>query len=336
MKWLFKQISPCCARGTFNKLYYNHPSFDAEEKFDGDRRIGQFCIEGGFPCVRFTGRRVSDKDGLLVEKTTNVPHLSGLFDGTGDDPPEMCAPPATLEGTVLDGEMVCPWDGARSKDVTSIMGSAPAKAIAKQRKVGWLRWTVFDCLYFKGEDIRNLPLVKRREYLARVLDEWNNSNVVQAKVVKQDIEQFLHEVWERKGEGVILKDNGRPYGEQTTWIKVKKEFTVDCVVMGYEPPKQFSEKVDGTTSVTKYWEQGLIGAITVGQYKNGTLTECGSISGMTDAMRAEFTKNGKKYIGAVVEVEANEREEDTGRFRHPRFVQIRDNKDAKDCLWGLK
>ena len=323
MHWKFKQINPCLARGKFDRLYYNHPSYDAEEKFDGDRRIGQFCNDLGGR-VRLTGRRTSVKDGLLVEKTENVPHIA------------LQGFPGALVGTVLDGEMVCPWEGARSKDVTSIMGSAPAKAIAKQKEKGWMRWVVFDCLYFKGEDIQHLSLVKRREYLSKAIDEWKNQHVVQAKVVTKNIEQFLHEVWERQGEGILLKDNGRPYGEQSSWVKVKKEFTVDCVVMGYEPPKQFSEKSDGVVSTTKFWEHGLIGAVTVGQYKKGVLTECGSISGMTDSMREELTKHGKKYIGRVVEVEANEREADTGRFRHPRWIQIRNNKNAKDCLWGQK
>jgi hypothetical protein len=97
----FQQIHPPRAGGKFREELLADPEWWAEEKFDGDRRICQFLPEA----ARFTGRVVSKKDGLLVEKTGNLPHLA-------------MARPA-LVGTVLDGEIVCADPRARSRDVTS-------------------------------------------------------------------------------------------------------------------------------------------------------------------------------------------------------------------------
>lgn len=338
-KYEFQQLHPCLARGTKDPeeiLKGKWSGWSAEEKFDGDRRIGQFVEVLGNPMVRFTGRRVSDKDGLLVEKTANVPHLSGIT-ALATVPPEFFTeakpPPKSLMGTVLDGEFVCSWQGARSKDVTSIMGSLPEKAIAKQRERGFIYWMVFDCLFFKGEDIRKSPLLTRRDALNEAVHEWHNKHVIPVmSYMGSDMEEFLQRVWKRGGEGIILKENYKPYGDEKSWVKVKKVFTEDVVIMGYDDAKEVSEKVSGEVSATKYAKLGWIGAVRFGQYKAGKLTYCGSCSGMTDALRKELSENGKKHLGRVVEIMANEREP-TGAFRHPRWIGWRDDKNPKDCQW---
>jgi ATP dependent DNA ligase domain len=177
--WKFKQIEPQPARGKLVESMWDDPQWIAEEKYDGDRRIAQFC--GGR--VRFTGRRKSVKDGLFVEKTDNVPHLSSQSHGkrcesfhTGSGGVLPTKPPATLEGTVLDGEMIFNGtvEGGASKLVTSIMGSLPDEAIAKQIERGWLRYVVFDCLYWKGESIMDRPLEERQRYAACAVRTWDN------------------------------------------------------------------------------------------------------------------------------------------------------------------
>lgn len=373
-----KQFPPPGARGKFTPDLYTKPGWMAEEKLDGDRRIAQFCYEPATDRVRvrFTGRRVSDVDGLLVEKTDNVPHLNGSASGTVLSPV-----PLSLQGTVLDGEMTCPWPGARSKDVTSIMGSKPDKAVAKQMERGWLQYVVFDCLFYKGEDIRHLSLHERKSYVSLVVQEWNNPHVVRVASTYVDREDFCLGIWKNGGEGIILKDLSSKYGDEKAWVKVKKEDTHDVVIIGYDAPEAVTEKVetykdaDGVrrkrvleVSESRLAKNGWIGAIRFGQYKRVTegdnlvdayeqakkngdmfavyeqdgdenahyvLTYCGSMSGMDDALRKEISENKERFLGRVVEVLANEREE-TGKFRHPRFVQLRDDKPAKQCIWGNK
>lgn len=352
--WTFRQIMPPGARGAFQPWMYAKDGWIAEEKLDGDRRIAQFCPDK----VRFTGRRISEVNGLLVEKTDCLPHLSPAV--------------SELEGTVLDGEMTVPWQGGRSRDVTSIIGSKPELAIAKQKDRGWLRYVVFDCLFYKGQDLRQQPLSVRREVLARVLKEWNNEHVVMVPSALHDREQFLMGIWESRGEGVILKDLGSKYGNEKAWVKVKREFTEDVVVIGYDAPEEMTEKIETVVedgmkkrkvlevSRSRLAEAGWIGAIRFGQFlkvptdyvidtkvgdmevpvvwlKDGKLIlrYCGSCSGMDDAMRKEFSENKEKYIGTVVEILANEREP-SGKFRHPRMVGLRPDKNAQDCIVGQR
>lgn len=380
--WTFKQIAPPGARGKFTPDLYTDQNFYAEEKVDGDRRIAQFCNtpeSWASPVeVRFTGRRVSDIDGLLVEKTECLPHLNGRQDPRVEATVQHQAP-GSLIGTVLDGEMIVDKPGARSKDVTSIIGSKPDLAIQKQQERGWLVYVVFDCLFYQGEDLRKMPLVRRRRYLRKAIDEWNNPYVrmVENTTLRgQTPEEMVLDIWKRGGEGIILKDLGSEYGDEKAWVKVKKEFTEDVVIIGYDDPEKETEKTESYTdengvkkkrvlevSESRLAKNGWIGAVRFGQYvrvglvaipneveprvedgfvlrrdRDGCLWEltyCGSCSGMDDAVRAELSENKVRNLGRVVEILANEREP-TGKFRHPRMVQFRDNKNASDCIWGQK
>jgi ATP-dependent DNA ligase len=327
-RWVFKQIEPQPARGKFTEDMWESDAWVAEEKYDGDRRIAQFCRTA----IRFTGRRKSVEDGLYVEKTDNVPHLSKLDWGA-----------AELEGTVLDGEMIVdpnvPGDGGMSKYVTSIMGSLPAEAIRKQTERGWLRYAVFDCLYCGGKDVRGEDLLRRRSYAEQAVKAWGNQYAFMAPAY-HDKRAALKHVMAAGGEGVILKHVAHRYGEKNRWVKVKREATADVVIMGYKAAKEVSTKKSGEESMTKYAKAGVIGALVVGQHKLTPrsyvalweLTEVATVSGMTDDERRDFTLRGKEYIGMVVEIKHNGREP-TGRFRHPRFVQFRHDKTAESCIY---
>jgi ATP-dependent DNA ligase len=372
-KYKFRQIEPQPARGTLREEMWDSPEWIAEEKYDGDRRIAQFCGK----VVRFTGRRKSVKDGLFVEKTDNVPHLSATMftNSSGRFVPldslhqgakgqiNIVRPPAALEGTVLDGEMICVSPAefppgsmtaeGKSKYVTSIMGSLPEEAIRKQIERGWLRYVVFDILFHKGKDLRGLPLYERQEYVAEALEEWGNPFVsASVSVGGKGKREFYEKVVKAGGEGVILKRKDHIYSDKQGWVKVKAQATADVVIMGFVPAKEMSKKVNGEVSMTKYAKLGLIGAIQCGQYEvplnekgqvmrvilepgrlaRTGLVEVATVSGMDDLLREEMTKNPKRFIGKVAEITHNG-QEPTGRFRHPRFSRARDDKQATDCIY---
>lgn len=369
----FRQLQPTPARGKFKEEMLRDPQWVAEEKLDGDRRIGQFVLHHPtIPIVRFTGRRVSDVDGLMVEKTDRVPHLSGFPQdglvtiGGKIIPIPLAQVPIELLGTVLDGEFVV--KNGRSKDVTSIIGSLPDRAVMLQSIGGWIEWRVFDCLWFKGTDIRDKPLEYRRKCLLSALLTWGNPYAVAVPQVKgKRKETLFSEIVAAHGEGVILKHTQSAYHEEKLWVKMKKELTEDVVILGYDDPEKESTKVSGKTSATKFHQKGWIGAIRVGQYKelnendpehmtiwreaqkigNASpffithpkskkkmiLVYCGSVSGMNDMLREELSNNKSTYVGRTIEILANEREP-TGKFRHPRFLRFRNDKNSWQCLWG--
>lgn len=320
---IFRQIPAQDARGVFKEKMLDDLEYIGEEKFDGDRRISQFCEDGR---IRFTGRNPG-VDGLFVEKTENLPHLNWN-------------PYQELYGTVLDGEIVTPESyqipigEPRSKYVTSIMGSDPEEAIRKQKERGFLQYKVFDCLFYAGEDIRDRPLFERKIYVAKAVEIWNNPQAKATRIWKnkRDLIQVMRA--ERK-EGAIIKWLGARYYEKKHWSKIKFSWTADTVIMGFDPPEQYSTKSDGTYSETKFHLNGWIGAIRCGQYVNGTLTYCASVSGMSDSLRAEISSGSQyDYIGKVLRIKHYGREP-TGFFRSPQFGDFRTDKDPTACIQDL-
>jgi ATP-dependent DNA ligase len=338
MAWRFREFVPQKARGRLVESIWSDPMWIAEEKYDGERRIAQFCGK----VVRFTGTP-SRVTGKPVEKTEQVPQLSGWFDKkAGGVPLPDSVPPASLDGTVLDGELIMPEDvkvdGGGSKYVTAISNSSPEEAVRKQMERGWLRYVVFDCLFYKGKDVRELRLDERRCLVAKAMDAWVNPFTLYSIADFNDAKRaWLDDILAGGGEGVILKRRDHKYGDERGWVKVKGEWTADVVIMGFEDAKETSRKVNGEVSMTKYAAAGLIGAIRCGQkrppqHANEGFIEIATVSGMTDELRKDFTNDPKAYIGRVIEIKHNGREP-TGRFRHPRFKRFRSDKRPEDCVY---
>lgn len=317
MTWKFKQIKPQKARGKFLESMWTDPAWSAENKYDGDRRIAQFC---GLH-VRFTGTRESVGGTGFVEKTDNLPHLAHAG---------WASVLRALEGTVLDGEIVAPFakdlPGGESKYVTAIMGSLPERAIALQKQHGWLEYMVFDCLWSCGQDVRGETLSARRIYANSALREWDNkyAKLVPSYAAATDKSR----AWESAKEGLVFKHQDHLYGNEKLWVKLKKEGTADVVVDGFKPGK-------GKNA-------GKVGAIYIAQYRKMSLRpgarnvvglwRCGSVRGFSDALMNDATAHPKKYLGRVMRIRHNGREP-TGAFRHPRFDSWRGDKSAKDCVY---
>jgi ATP-dependent DNA ligase len=170
-------------------------------------------------------------------------------------------------------------------------------------------------------------------------------------------------------EGLILKNIYSRYEQKRSksFIKMKAHRMYDVVIMGYEEPTMLydgktlretgvwgfwadaedeSQIVTGDMSgedaeeqglipVTKFYARDWIGAIKFGVWKNGKLVEVGQTSGLDDALRDEISKNRDKYIGRVIEVEAQHIiNKETGSLQHPRFVQFRDDKNSEKCTFN--
>lgn len=313
MTWEFKQIKPQKARGKFLESMWTDSTWSAENKYDGDRRIAQFVGTR----VRFTGTRESVDGTGFVEKTDNLSQLAGkgymTFKGG-------------LDGTVLDGEIVAPFakdlPGGESKYVTAIMGSLPERATALQKQHGWLEYMVFDCLWFRGADLRDHNLAWRRESANKAVVLWGNKYAKIVHAYTKETEK--RRAWESAKEGLVFKHGDHLYGNEKLWVKLKKEATADVVVMGFEPGKG------------KY--KGQVGAIVFGQWHTqnsdgrSMLERFGACSGFDDALRLQMGTKPHYFKGRVMRIRHNGREP-TGAFRHPRFDSWRDDKSHKDCVY---
>jgi hypothetical protein len=89
-----------------------------------------------------------------------------------------------------------------------------------------LAYFVFDLLWLEGEDLRRLPLEKRRDRLARVLAESpKDSCIGLSSAVPGEPRDILRIACSSGLEGIVAKEKGSPYlgGRVTTWLKIKCE-----------------------------------------------------------------------------------------------------------------
>lgn len=336
-----KDIKPMKAaratQATIEKLMVD-PDWVAETKYNGWRYEFSF----GEDKVSVTSRRNSVKTGEKSEKGECIPHLS--------------KPVRSMIGTVLDGEIVTKAEDCNSTHIASVMGASPDKALAYQEEHGYYHFKCYDILAYKGKDIQNLPMFMRATYRKRAIADWNNSYAHFVTSTK-DKEGLLHHAWEKGLEGIVLKNLKAVYVQDSrdpeTWVKVKKKNKdpYDVVICGYEDPDRWTYRKhpDNTSEggpvmlkgkdgfwyrcENRNYQNGWIKSIKYGCYKKGKLVEIGTVSGMSDEVRGLLSKNGKKYIGTVIEVDGQEIYKDA--IIHPRFKAFKhaEEKDPTDCTY---
>ena len=132
-----------------------------EEKFDGTRALVYFLSQSdvkgnelGF--CRVFSRRISKKTNFYVENTDSLPQIREL------DRPD-------LAGTIIDGEMFI--DGLPFKEVSSTLNCLWDKAVDRQIEKGFISLHAFDIIFYKGIDLRKLPLERRKVYLHLAVEE---------------------------------------------------------------------------------------------------------------------------------------------------------------------
>jgi hypothetical protein len=242
----------------------------AELKYDGHR--GLLYIGDNYN--RAFSRRVSKQTGWYTENSDQIPHIRDLM------LPE-------FSGTVIDGEFDY---GTTSMGAQSVMGAKPENAIQFQFENGWIQYNVFDILYYKGVNVQQMPLWKRKYYLYLVVDAFTrlyaNCNINYAKMymkpmvhedfferliqynvsakIRDRIEEHISicdsygdkfaEVIAEGKEGLMVKDLDMPYEQKRSksFIKLKGMETWDCFMLGVTLP---TKVYDGKEIETwQYWE----------------------------------------------------------------------------------
>lgn len=306
---LLEQIYPAGAENNPGYLakITDFDEWGCEEKFDGERLVLTFEKD----CVRATTRRQSVKTGLLNEKSNNVPHLRNAII-------------ADLEGTVIDGEIIATVQHRTLGLTQSIMNSLPEKSVALQRNYGWVKYKAFDCLKYKGEDIRGRKEEDRRVFLStvigRILERYPDLTGYIEKAEKypaKNYQEIFKRITDAGGEGCILKKKSATYGATHAWLKVKREETFDAFVTGYE-------KGNGKYSDT-------VGYLRCSVYDDeGNEVEICRVAPGDDKTRNSIYKNFESYKGRVVELKAQEVTK-FNRLRHPRIVRWREDIGQADC-----
>ena len=302
------------------------------------------------------GRTVSKVTGLLTEKSANVPHIIEAFHDIPNN-------------TVILGEIYYP--GKTSKDVTSIMGCLPQKAIERQNSTyGRIHYYIYDCLYFNNCSLLDVDNWTRY----RVLQEVWKKCIVPGSVipwcveladaVETDIYASVGAALAAGEEGMVVKKKSalyEPGKRPQTMLKAKQMDFIDAVVIGFKEPTveytgkeietwqywmtekgdnlpigfHYGEGDDNTIyiPITKHAYFGWKNAIEIGAYdEEGNIHSIGTIaSGLTDDLRAAFAETPEVYLNKVVEIQCMMKDNKEKTLRHGFFVKFREDKNPKDC-----
>jgi len=197
------EIKPMLA--TVVKEPFDHPDWIFEVKWDGYRAVAE---------VREHGVSLYSRNGISLAK--KFPPVMDALRKFGFD-------------AVLDGEIVVVDDQGRPdfQALQHYQGSGS----------GHLLYYVFDLLYFQGHDLTNLPLLRRKKLLKKILP--SSPKIRFSDHVEKEGGLFYKVSKEKGLEGVVAKHSQSAYeiGKRSRqWLKVKTRLTQEGVIAGFTEP----------------------------------------------------------------------------------------------------
>ncbi len=240
---------------------------------------------------------------------------------------------------LLDGEIVAEDERGRPsfQRLQARMGLSKPRDIEAARAQVPVRAMFFDCLGLLGHDLRGLPLVERKELLARVAPPLGS--VQRSDHLIGHGEAFFAAAAEMGLEGIVGKRLGGKYAGRRSpdWVKVKCDRRQEFVIGGYTNPKG-SRSGFGALHVGLY-EAGRLKYVTkVGTGFDGAVIES-IMKALAPLARATSpfavgTPTGKGHHWVeprlVCEVRFTEWTRDGG-LRHPTFLGLRGDKRPEEC-----
>ncbi len=230
---------------------------------------------------------------------------------------------------ILDGEVVAYDEQGRPNfQLLQQIGDNPSTALVYQ---------VFDLLWLNGHSTEDLPLIQRKELLKEALTE--TGSITYCDHIPEKGIEFFAQMKKMQLEGMIAKRADSTYSENhrtADWLKIKFSNTDEVIICGFTEPR-------GT-------REGF-GALILGKYIDSQLTYCGHTgTGFNNNSLKELYKRFQKLIvksspfetvpktnmpvtwvkpELVCEIKFSEITRD-GIFRHPVFMQIREDKSPED------
>jgi bifunctional non-homologous end joining protein LigD len=278
-----------------------------EYKYDGYRLL---LSVGDAVATAFTrhGKDWSDKFKALVKAAAKLP-----------------------AGCLIDGEAVAIDD--KGKPSFQLLQST-----LKDQKGANLVFYAFDLLVDRGEDIKRLPNIVRKDRLASLLAGVNPPILYGDHVIGRG-EDLFREVCKQGGEGIVAKKSGAAYkGTRTrNWLKIKCIERQEFVIVGWTT----SDKRKGFRSL-------LLAAKEKGKLtyvgKVGTGFNAKLIEELMERMKplavekAPVTvprpdRKGAHFIQPKLVAETAFSEfTNEGILRHPSFIGLREDKPASEVV----
>lgn len=291
--------------------------------------------------VHLYSRTVSKKTGYYSDNIDKVPHIK---DWAMNELPN---------GTCIIGEVYYP--NGTSKNVTSVLGALPEKAIERQKgEYGKIHFYMHDILAYSGEDyvMNNMTYDYRYSNLCEHID-IATPLIPELEVARcydnayLDLDKVTIDKLAAGEEGMVFRVENGLYApgkrQPKVMFKIKQaQNDIDFVITEVLPPEYLYTGKESETwgykdkegnLITKAAYYGWAGALRLGAYDNaGNLVSVGRVSsGLTDNLKADLAANPNKYIGTVVEVNCMSLDKENKTFRHPYLSRLRPDKPAQDC-----
>ena len=269
--------------------------------------------------------------------------------------PELVQAIQTLpdQRVVVDGEIVILTADGLGLDFDALLQRIhPAQTrVVRLSKETPASFIAFDLLAHDGEDFRNEPLAARREALDRVMEESAAPLYLSPSTTERETAVGWLDTYVVQGlDGVVAKRLAAKYrsGEREM-LKVKRERTADCVVVGFRWAKDLRGKAVGslllglyqpdgelhqvgfTSGFTKEARRDLVGFLE--PYREGTSAEpprgIAMVSRWAQGKDLSYERLRPELVCEVAFDQV------TGhRIRHgSRFVRWRPDKPARQCTW---
>jgi bifunctional non-homologous end joining protein LigD len=180
-----------------------------EIKFDGYRMLAR--VEGGeIQLVTRNGNDWSSRLPALVEAMREMDLPDGWY----------------------DGEIIMPGDDVPA-DFQALQSAFDTT------RTGQIVYYLFDLPYCAGHDLRDVPLVERRQVLQRIVERKPHDNVRFSAVFDVPPRDMLESACRLGLEGVIAKRRDSAYvcRRSSDWIKLKCKLRQEFVIGGWTDPK---------------------------------------------------------------------------------------------------
>lgn len=239
-----------------------------------------------------------------------------------------------LPNAIFDGELV-----AFRGNKTSFAHLQSRMQEHNQKRPVKIFLYIFDILYFENYSLAKLHLRQRKNILKKAMEWQDPIRFTPHRNHKGT--NYLKEACEKDWEGLIAKnaDSDYVFSRSKNWLKFKCSYQQELVIGGFTEPQG---------------ERKGFGALLVGFYKDGKLQYAGKVgTGFDNAFLEKWrnlfdkiitkespfsnyndSKAGTnywikpKYVGQFGFTEWTK----TNKLRHPRFLGMRTDKDAKDVI----
>ncbi|WP_333783850.1 RNA ligase family protein [Clostridium sp.] len=294
---------------------------ETQEAFDSPDYIYELKLDGE-RCIAYLDKDMTElRNKRNIKMLVKVPELSTMHK-------------QVKHRCILDGELIVIKDGVPDFyeiKRRSLMSNTFKIQLASSKLPA--SFTAFDILYYEDHSVTDLPLMKRKKLLEKVINE--NERIAISRYIEERGVEFYQLAKQNLLEGIVAKrKDSKYYLDKRTkdWIKIKYLKDDDFVVCGY------ILKDGGVISIVlgQYLKKELIykGHVTLGLSTEDfqLIKSAPKLSSQPFSDLPTGHDNAVWIEPSLVCIVKYMMKTANGSLRQPVFKGLRDDKPPKDCI----